>query len=110
MNARDGIVARTGVSQPSGIDPHLLKKNIGVVLLVPIQDAIEDAHLGAVECEAIFFRFVDALLDFDAVEVKSQPAGVPVDLLPGALIFSGGIGAPAAAAVADGDWLLDRVP
>jgi hypothetical protein len=60
--------------------------------------------------EAVAFRFVDALFDLDAVPVESQPTGLPVNLLPGPLIFSRRISAPSAAAMADRDWLFNGVP
>ena len=110
MDAGDRIVAGYGVGQPCGVDPHLLEENFCAVLLVPIQDAIENAHLGTVECKSTAFGLIDALFDFDPVPIEAQPAGVLVNLLPGALIFSGGIRTPAAPAVTDGDGFFDRVP
>src|ERR1039457_6729932 len=110
MNAQDRIAAGPGGGQPCGVDPHLLKENICAVFLVPVQNAIENAHLRAVKGEVIAFGLVDALLDLHAIPVESQPTGVPINLLPGMLILRRRVGTPAAAAVADWDGLLYRVP
>jgi Protein of unknown function (DUF3738) len=71
----------------SQLDPHLLKENICAVLLVPVQNAIKNAHLGTVKGEVIAFGLIDALFDLYSVPVESQPTGVPINLLPGMLIL-----------------------
>ncbi len=87
------IVAELRVGQPRRVAPHLLKEDVGMLLLVPIEDAVQDPHLGAVEGEAVAIGFVDPLFDLDAVPVEAQPTGVPVDLLPGPLVLGRWIGA-----------------
>ena len=60
------------------------------MLLVPIEDAVEDPHLRAVERELAMLGFVDPLLNFDAVPVQPQPRGMAMDLLPSLLVLGGG--------------------
>ncbi len=114
------IVAELRVGQPGRVAPHLLEEHVGAVLLVPVEDAVQDPHLRAVEGELAALGLVDPLLDLDAVPVQPEPTGVPVDLLPCPLVLGRRIAAPAAAAVAVavedrvldavGDRRLDGVP
>ncbi len=47
--------------------------------LGPVQDAVQDAHLGIVPVEAAALGLIHPMLEFDAAPVKSEPVGVIVE-------------------------------
>ena len=66
---------------------------------MPIENTVEDSHFSVVPGEPPALRLVDPLFELDAVPVESQPAGVPVDLLPSRIVVCRRIGPPPAATV-----------
>ena len=114
MHAFDRVGPELGPGIPVDVAPHLLKEDVRVAALAPVQDAIQEAHLRGIPGEPAALRLVDALLEFDPAEVQPQPIGMTINLAPGACVLGGRIAAPAAAAVGaaihDWDGRLDGVP
>jgi hypothetical protein len=83
---------RVGI--PRDIGELLLKEDVHLVLLSPVQDPVEDTHLGIVPIELTPRRLIHALLYFHPAPVQTKPRGVPVELLPRRIIIRGRVGAP----------------
>ena len=101
VDAPRRAVAELGEGVPADVAPHLCEEHVAAAPLAPVENAIEDSHLGIVPIELVACGLVHPLLQFDAAPIETEPIGMPLDLLPCLLILGGRIRAPTAAAVAD---------
>ena len=95
-------IAKLGKGVPFHIRPHLGQKHIDIVFLAPVENAIEDPHLGVVPIEGLSLGLVHSLFEFHADKIHAQPRCMPIELIPGRFIFGRWIASPSAAAVVAG--------
>ena len=93
----DGVLGELGVGVPGNVSPHLGEEDVDAAKLGPVEDAIEDLHLGVVPGEVALVGLVDALLELDAAPVHAEPVGVMEEIVPMSVVAGIGVAAPLAA-------------